>query len=100
MRLIKILFQHPLLPSTLHKFFHQATALSLKQSQEKQITPLNIDNDMARGMSPKKVHEVSLMAPYIHEVMKQAKCNLILDVGSGLVSWSSHVLKLSLNSFS
>ncbi|XP_059143011.1 probable methyltransferase-like protein 25 [Physella acuta] len=83
--------RHPLFPPTLHKFLHKATALSLNQSQVKQITPLILDTNMARGMNPKKVHEVSIMAPFIHEVMKQTKCNLILDVGSGL-GYLDHVL--------
>ncbi|CAG9764973.1 unnamed protein product [Ceutorhynchus assimilis] len=35
------------------------------------------------GLTQKKVHEITLLAPVINEICQETKCDLIVDIGSG-----------------
>lgn len=48
------------------------------------ISPSEIDDVIRKGMSDKKLHEVCHMTSLIDHVMKRSKCNVVVDVGSGL----------------
>ncbi|XP_060081198.1 probable methyltransferase-like protein 25 isoform X2 [Ylistrum balloti] len=71
-------------PDSLKNFIRTALTLSLPRSQRNGVTPVIISPDMCRGMTPKKQHEVSLMSAVVHDVARQANCDVILDIGSGL----------------
>ena len=77
--------QYPAWPTSLHEFLQLTSQLSLLRGQI-DLQPTAIDANMARGMNQKKLHEVSYMASLVHNVMSEAGCDLIVDVGSGLVS--------------
>ncbi|KAL1502219.1 hypothetical protein ABEB36_007393 [Hypothenemus hampei] len=48
------------------------------------------------GISLKKHHEISLLAPIINEICQETDCNLILDIGSG-VGYLPHLLHETYN---
>ena len=50
------------------------------------IKPSDIDDVIKKGMTNKKLHEVCHMTSLIDHVTKRSKCNVVVDVGSGLVS--------------
>ena len=50
------------------------------------LSALDITDDIRKGMSEKKVHEVCHMTSLIDHVIKRSECNVVVDVGSGLVS--------------
>ena len=61
-----------------------ASRLSVARDQS-DLKATAVSPNMSRGMNPKKLHEVSYMASLVHDVVSQAGCDLIVDVGSGLV---------------
>ncbi|GFR89561.1 UPF0431 protein C1orf66-like protein [Elysia marginata] len=81
---------YPTWPASLHEFLSVASRLSLPRDQV-DLQPVSVDAGMARGMSKKKLHEVSYMASLVDEVVAEANCDLIVDVGSGL-GYLDHVL--------
>ncbi|KAK3790011.1 hypothetical protein RRG08_016328 [Elysia crispata] len=81
---------YPAWPTSLHEFLQLTSQLSLLRGQI-DLQPTAIDANMARGMNQKKLHEVSYMASLVHNVMSEAGCDLIVDVGSGL-GYLDHVL--------
>ena len=50
------------------------------------LSASDITDDIRKGMSEKKVHEVCHMTSLIAHVIKRSECNVVVDVGSGLVS--------------
>ncbi|CAL1547513.1 unnamed protein product [Lymnaea stagnalis] len=82
--------KNPSWPPSLQEFFSEAS-LSLNHAQYQEGKAIDIDCSMARGMSVKKLHEVSRMAPLVDDIVRQGNCNLILDIGSGL-GYLAHVL--------
>uniref|UniRef100_A0A0B7B4Z7 Methyltransferase domain-containing protein n=2 Tax=Arion vulgaris TaxID=1028688 RepID=A0A0B7B4Z7_9EUPU len=83
--------RYPAWPLSLHNFISRASTLSLDRKQIQDITPTSVDYGMARGMTPKKWHEVSWMASLVNDIVCKTNCNLIVDVGSGL-GYLDHVL--------
>ncbi|BFZ09718.1 hypothetical protein BsWGS_12755 [Bradybaena similaris] len=82
---------HPDWPSSLRNFICQAPKLSIERTQTQDVTPTVVDASMARGMIPKKLHEVSWMASLINDIVCKTDSNLVVDVGSGL-GYLDHVL--------
>ena len=69
-------------------FLHEASDLSVPRSQDETLTsaPLPIEQSLAKGMNPKKRHEVEQMASLVDRVARNAQCDFLMDLGSGLVS--------------
>ncbi|KAK6986103.1 protein RRNAD1-like isoform X1 [Biomphalaria glabrata] len=88
---LKTFSKHTGLPTSLLEFLQTATTLSMDRTPPSEITEINIDAFKASGMNPKKLHEVSRMAPFVNDIMLEADCNLIVDVGSGL-GYLDHIL--------
>ncbi|CAG5130237.1 unnamed protein product [Candidula unifasciata] len=82
---------HPDWPPSLHSFICEASHLSVDRTQTQAIAPAAVDANMARGMIPKKFHEVSWMASLVNDIVCKTDCNLVVDVGSGL-GYLDHVL--------
>ncbi|XP_066249605.1 methyltransferase-like protein 25B [Euwallacea similis] len=51
----------------------------------------NLVSPRSFGINPKKIHEITKLAPVINEVCLESGCDLIIDVGSG-VGYLSHLL--------
>ncbi|RUS81898.1 hypothetical protein EGW08_010325, partial [Elysia chlorotica] len=81
---------YPAWPLSLHEFLSLTSRLSLQRDQV-DIQPTPVDTNMARGMNPKKLHEVSYLASLVNRIMSESGCDLIVDVGSGL-GYLDHVL--------
>ena len=47
---------------------------------------LNINSNLCRGISAKKLHEIKLMVPFVRNFCEKYQCKYLIDVGSGLVS--------------
>lgn len=58
-------------------------ALPRKISEENKSCCL--DPQIKRGMNPKKQHEVSHMSALINDITVRTGCDVVIDVGSGLV---------------
>lgn len=58
-------------------------ALPRKISEE--IKSCSLDPQIKRGMNPKKQHEVSHMSALINDISVRTGCDVVIDVGSGLV---------------
>lgn len=58
-------------------------ALPRKISEENKSCCL--DPQIKRGMNPKKQHEVSHMSALINDISVRTGCDVVIDVGSGLV---------------
>lgn len=58
-------------------------ALPRKISEENKSCSL--DPQIKRGMNPKKQHEVSHMSALINNISVRTGCDVVIDVGSGLV---------------
>ena len=44
-------------------------------------------NSLCRGVSAKKMHEITLMVPFVRYFCEKTKCKCLIDVGSGLVGF-------------
>ena len=51
-----------------------------------EIKPCNLSPHVKRGMNPKKLHEVCHIASLINDIATKTGCDVVVDVGSGLVS--------------
>ena len=60
---------------------------SLDRTQIDIETPVFIGQDLRRGMSPKKLHEVKNMAAMVNKLCGESETDIVVDVGSGLVSF-------------
>ncbi|GFN86192.1 upf0431 protein c1orf66-like protein [Plakobranchus ocellatus] len=83
-------YLYPLWPTSLHRFLDLAARLNIERGQA-ELKPATVDFRMARGMNPKKLHEVSYIATLIHDIMAETGCDTVVDVGSGL-GYLDHVL--------
>ncbi|XP_078579621.1 methyltransferase-like protein 25B [Branchiostoma floridae x Branchiostoma japonicum] len=71
-------------PTTLKAFVKTAASLSLPRQQATDLVAMEINKDLARGMTPKKKHEVSYLASVVRDTCGKTSCNSVIDVGSGL----------------
>ncbi|XP_067653794.1 probable methyltransferase-like protein 25 isoform X2 [Haliotis asinina] len=74
----------PHFPDSLRRFIQMSHQLSLLRDQVNILEKKAIDPNMKRGMSPKKLHEVTNMSAVVKETAAKAGCDVIVDVGSGL----------------
>ena len=85
------------LPQSLLDFLSEASTLSLARTQDVTVassatTPvISLDQHLAKGMNPKKRHEVERMASLVDRVATEAGCDLVVDIGSGL-GYLDHIL--------
>ncbi|KAK7466607.1 hypothetical protein BaRGS_00033406 [Batillaria attramentaria] len=73
------------LPDSLQLFLQHSTSLTFERDHVTGLiksTP--VGKELAKGMSPKKLHEVQWMASLVHQVAAQADCDVVVDIGSGL----------------
>lgn len=73
----------------------QRLTLPILASDEPLYKPYGADNwlqtvprEVWRGMSPKKKEEVEIMSAFVHHECELLGINKVLDLGSGLVSFS------------
>ncbi|XP_035828544.1 methyltransferase-like protein 25 isoform X2 [Aplysia californica] len=78
-------------PESFLQFLSKANSLSLDRAQNVDCAGTGLDATMSRGMNPKKKHEVEWMASLVDKVVTDAKCHLVVDIGSGL-GYLDHVL--------
>ncbi|KAJ8306713.1 hypothetical protein KUTeg_015754 [Tegillarca granosa] len=73
-------------PESFKAFIHEALRFSSLRQQcvTKSLQDVTIDAELKRGMSAKKQHEVSNMAPLVHQLMEQTGSDMVVDIGSGL----------------
>ncbi|KAL5019616.1 hypothetical protein ScPMuIL_002508 [Solemya velum] len=70
-------------PASLKTFVQQALTFGIGRTPAPR-PGVEIPPQLCQGMSPKKQHEVSRMADYVHSAATEAGCDIIVDVGSGL----------------
>ena len=63
----------------------EASLLSIHRQQHQHETA-SLGTEMVKGMNPKKKHEVEYLASLVNKVMEDSQCNIVVDIGSGLVS--------------
>ena len=63
----------------------QVNELGLSVDDFRPLLTSDIDTDIRKGMSGKKIHEVCHMTALIDHVIRKTGCNAVVDVGSGLV---------------
>ena len=63
----------------------QVKELGLSVDDIHPLLASDIDTDIRKGMSGKKIHEVCHMTALIDHVIRKTGCNAVVDVGSGLV---------------
>ena len=74
------------LPDTLKDFFRTAHRLSSDFERAASPQPqLELNNCEKKHMSAKKQHEVVLMSSYVNTQCERTRCDVVVDVGSGLV---------------
>ena len=81
-------------PPTLQQFLHQSQAFSIDRAASTDITPVILSKQTCRGMTPKKQHEVSRLAALVAQTCQQAGCQVVVDVGAGLVCMESSALNI------
>ncbi|XP_046549291.1 methyltransferase-like protein 25B isoform X2 [Haliotis rubra] len=74
----------PHFPESLTRFLQMSHKLSLPRDQVDILSKKPVDPNLKRGMSPKKLHEVTTMSAVVKETAEKAGCDVIVDVGSGL----------------
>jgi hypothetical protein len=62
-----------------------AISFSLSRSHKSTLKTSDIDPALKKGMNPKKQHEVMKMAALVHDLALKTDCDVIVDIGSGLV---------------
>lgn len=73
-------------PESLMLFLRESAFMSVdRDHSEMSLTPTVVEKELTKGMSPKKLHEVERMASLVQEVVVRSGCNIVVDVGSGLV---------------
>ncbi|XP_076438925.1 uncharacterized protein LOC143277871 [Babylonia areolata] len=74
------------LGDSLTSFLHEASRLGgcRWRASGAPPPPTPVSNDLRKGMSAKKLHEVERMASLVHQVAVESGCNVVVDVGSGL----------------
>lgn len=55
--------------------------------------PVDIGKSVV-GLSRKKSHEIALLAPIINEICQKNGCDVLVDVGSGVVSMKFFFVQL------
>ncbi|KAI8503303.1 hypothetical protein Bbelb_191240 [Branchiostoma belcheri] len=71
-------------PTSLKAFVEDAASLALPRQQPHDLVAMEISKDLARGMTPKKEHEVSYLASVIRDSCIRTSCSSVIDIGSGL----------------
>ncbi|XP_071098304.1 methyltransferase-like protein 25B [Haliotis cracherodii] len=71
-------------PPSLKRFLQMSHKLSLLRDQVNILGKKAVDPNLKRGMSPKKLHEVTNMSAVVMETSSKAGCDVIVDIGSGL----------------
>ncbi|CAH1252241.1 RRNAD1 [Branchiostoma lanceolatum] len=71
-------------PTSLKDFVETAASLALPRQQSHDLVAMEINKDLARGMTPKKKHEVSYLASVIRDACRKTSCSTVIDIGSGL----------------
>ncbi|XP_066156174.1 methyltransferase-like protein 25B [Euwallacea fornicatus] len=69
----------------------QFTARKLIEVKTSSAITENLVSPRSFGINPKKIHEITKLAPAIKEVCEESNCDLIVDVGSG-VGYLSHYI--------
>lgn len=59
----------------------------------------SLDPQIKRGMNPKKQHEVSHMSALINDISVRTGCDVVIDVGSGLVCITLYIKVNALKPF-
>ena len=70
---------------SLQKFLHDSLSLSVHRKKEEVTEEVKLDQELRKGMNPKKQHEVLHMAALVHDLACQTGSDVIVDIGSGLV---------------
>ncbi|KAL7746349.1 hypothetical protein RI367_008279 [Sorochytrium milnesiophthora] len=75
-------------PDTLREYLEKAHTIGLPRdpqvcSQEVQVPKAALDTKVVLGMTPKKVHEVELLAGYIAQMCTTRGINRLVDIGAG-----------------
>ncbi|XP_066270916.1 methyltransferase-like protein 25B [Branchiostoma lanceolatum] len=71
-------------PTSLKDFVETAASLALPRQQSHDLVAMEINKDLARGMTPKKKHEVSYLASVVRDTCRKTSCSTVIDIGSGL----------------
>lgn len=72
-------------PMTLKDFITQVVSLPINRDLSLNLESIELKSSHKKGMSPKKIHEVSFMSGVVHKLCVKNKCVDVIDVGSGLV---------------
>ncbi|KAI8819698.1 methyltransferase domain-containing protein [Fimicolochytrium jonesii] len=75
-------------PESLKEFVRLAKSLPLPRNPQPHffsrfVDPTDLDNKVTYGMTPKKRHEVQLLASLIHHLASTHSINSIMDMGAG-----------------